>query len=80
MGGGDGESRLVELNEVAEGWVRMGEDGVMAGARGRDSLPRVGVGLPSSRDWVDEGGDDFYVAQRGGCASLLVICWGEEGR
>jgi hypothetical protein len=28
------KSRLVELGEVGEGWMRDGEDGVMAGARG----------------------------------------------
>ena len=43
----DEESRLVELNKVGEGWV-------MAVARGRGSLPRVGVGSPSARAiwWV----------------------------
>jgi len=28
MGDRDGESRLVKLDEVAEGWVTIGEDGV----------------------------------------------------
>lgn len=31
---GDGESQLVELNEVGEGWVRKGEGGGTAGAPG----------------------------------------------
>ena len=35
------------------------------GARGEAAHPEVGVGTPSSRDEMGEGGDDFYTAQRG---------------
>ena len=49
----------------------------MAVARGRGSLPRVGVGSPTARDLVSEGGDDLYITQIERCASLLRI-W--EGR
>ena len=30
----------------------------------------VGVGSPSSREFLGEGGDDFVIAQRGRCADL----------
>ena len=37
------------------------------------------AGLPSSRDEMGEGGDDFDSAERGRCADLLCIGGGRWG-
>ena len=56
-----GESRLVEVNKVGEGWVKRGRDEVSVVARGRGSLSKVGIGPPSSRYLVGEGGDGLCI-------------------
>ena len=59
------ESELVELDVIDKDAARTGCRWVL---EGEAAHPRVGIGTPNSRDDRGEGGDDFYIAQRGKCA------------